>query len=494
MASFRVSHASRRSLSSLCKKHFHLPTSPAAAIPSQSLLDEEKCPRYSPKSCYPAKPGEILAERYQLMTKIGWGSGSTVWLARDMDCLRWQSEEAVALKILNARDSHSAKSELEERIARQNPSHTGYGSVRTCLGHFEFNHGEQKHACQIYQPLRETMDIFTKRFPDRKLPLPIAKAYILILLLGIDYLHAECRIVHTGDSSTFIHSVDNIQSQVQSADLQLSLSDLKLTNILMTFENEKVLPRFMQDYVLNNPMEHKIDPKTNRTIYRSVDSLGDLEVDDVANMLPKIADFDAAMLTEPDSNPEDKSQPKAVYTYPIQSDYYRAPEVVCGYGWDITADIWNFGVLMWNIIEGTELFTQVQDAEHRYDPKSHIAEMVGFLGSPPKPILKRMDALAQASFVEDGPLSVDDGPFYRTPRELYGGPYFDEEGNFLYEDLIPKRKLEDTVPSLKGEEKELFLSFARGMLTWDPSARKTAAELAQHPFLNFGGYVVKDLV
>ncbi|CAG7948358.1 unnamed protein product [Penicillium salamii] len=477
MASFRVSHASRRSLSFLHKKPFHLP-SPAATIPSQSLLDEEKCPRYSPKSWYPAKPGEILAEKYQLMTKIGWGSGSTVWLARDMNRLRWQSEEAVALKIFNARESDSANFELEERIARQNPSHQGYGSVRTCLGHFEFNHGEQKHACQIYQPLRETMDIFTKRFPDCKLPLPIAKAYILLLLLGIDYLHAECRIVHT----------------VQNADLQLSLSDLKLTNILMTFENEKVLPRFMQDYVLNNPMEYKIDPKTNRTIYRSINSLGDLEVDDIANMLPKIADFDAAMLTEPNPDPQDKSQPKAVYTYPIQSDYYRAPEVVCGYGWDTTADIWNFGVLMWNIIEGTELFTQVQDAEHRYDPKSHIAEMVGFLGSPPKPILKRMDALAHASFVDDGPVSVDNGPLYSTPRELYGGPYFDEEGNFLYEDLIPKRKLEDTVPSLKGEEKELFLSFAREMLTWDPSARKTAAELAQHPFLNFGGYVVKDLV
>lgn len=83
---------------------------------------------------------------------------------------------------------------------------------------------------------------------------------------------------------------------------------------------------------------------------------------------------------------------------------------------------------MWNIIEGTELFTQVQDAEHRYDPKSHIAEMVGFLGSPPKPILKRMDALAHASFVDDGPVSVDNGPLYSTPRELYGGPYFDEEG------------------------------------------------------------------
>ena len=59
---------------------------------------------------------------------------------------------------------------------------------------------------------------------------------------------------------------------------------------------------------------------------------------------------------------------------------------------------------------------------------------------------------------------------------------------------MPNRKLEDTVPSLEGEEKELFLSFAREMLTWDPMKRKSAGQLAQHPFLNFGNHVVKDIV
>ena len=65
-------------------------------------------------------------------------------------------------------------------------------------------------------------------------------------------------------------------------------------------------------------------------------------------------------------------------------------------------------------------------------------------------------------------------------------------GHFLYEDLVPKRRLEDTIPSLEGEQKELFLSFAREMLTWDPSARKSAAELSRHSFLNFGGHIVRD--
>jgi serine/threonine protein kinase len=57
-------------------------------------------------------------------------------------------------------------------------------------------------------------------------------------------------------------------------------------------------------------------------------------------------------------------------------------------------------------------------------------------------------------------------------------------GEFLYDDLIPTRKLEDTVPSLETGDKEAFLSFIRQMLTWLPEERKTARELMEHPFLN----------
>jgi hypothetical protein len=42
---------------------------------------------------------------------------------------------------------------------------------------------------------------FQDRFTGRKIPLPIAKAYITCLLLGLEYLHAECRVIHTGMKS-----------------------------------------------------------------------------------------------------------------------------------------------------------------------------------------------------------------------------------------------------------------------------------------------------
>ena len=57
-------------------------------------------------------------------------------------------------------------------------------------------------------------------------------------------------------------------------------------------------------------------------------------------------------------------------------------------------------------------------------------------------------------------------------------------GKFLHDNLIPTRKLEDTIPSLPTVEREAFLSFVRQMLAWLPEERKTARELMDHPFLN----------
>lgn len=44
------------------------------------LIEEERCVSYDPKTFYPARVGETLGN-YKLISKLGWGTGSTVWLA-----------------------------------------------------------------------------------------------------------------------------------------------------------------------------------------------------------------------------------------------------------------------------------------------------------------------------------------------------------------------------------------------------------------------------
>lgn len=63
------------------------------------------------------------------------------------------------------------------------------------------------------------------------------------------------------------------------------------------------------------------------------------------NMIPKIADFGLATRLDKPST-RDRMIEEQLGIYPIQPDYYRAPEVILGCGWDFKADIWNFGVLV----------------------------------------------------------------------------------------------------------------------------------------------------
>jgi hypothetical protein len=108
----------------------------------------------------------------------------------------------VALKIINSNNADDARheKEIEGHIKKQSPEHRGRVILRTCLDDFEVASREGKHMCLVYEPMREPLWILQKRYLDRQLPLPIAKAYIYFLLVGLDYLHSDCKVVHTGAS------------------------------------------------------------------------------------------------------------------------------------------------------------------------------------------------------------------------------------------------------------------------------------------------------
>ncbi|THC95640.1 hypothetical protein EYZ11_004902 [Aspergillus tanneri] len=98
---------------------------------------------------YPAKPGEVLANSYQVLFKVGSGVSSTVWFARDMrgysylDDLslaqangrarsRLDPESFLALKIANDnRCTADEEREIEEHFMKTDPSHRGWALFRT---------------------------------------------------------------------------------------------------------------------------------------------------------------------------------------------------------------------------------------------------------------------------------------------------------------------------------------------------------------------------
>ncbi|KAL2861600.1 kinase-like domain-containing protein [Aspergillus pseudodeflectus] len=329
-----------------------------------------------------------------------------------------QSDRFVALKIINNRSSLDAYHErdIEEHISRQTPIHRGRGIIRTCLDSFEVTGPDGSHLCLAYEPMREPLWILQRRFVDQRLPLPIEKAYLLILLAGLDYLQSECRFVHT---------------------------DLKLDNILMTFENEDILCNFIKEQITNQPMQYKTDPTSGRTIYRCHNDFGSLDWRELRKMLPKIVDFGLATRLESDSQGQLRSE--TADFYPIQPDYF-------------SADIWNIGVL------------------------THLAEMIALFGPPPKELLAKSEAMAGFSW--STPIMNETGRLCKNGREYFNGPFFKENGEFLFDNLIPQRNLEDSIRSLEHKERQAFLSFVTLALAWNLEDMRTASELMEHPFLN----------
>ena len=126
------------------------------------------------------------------------------------------------------------------------------------------------------------------------------------------------------------------------------LTDLKVDNILVGFENPSVIKDFAHAQA-SNPMLRKT--KDGRSIYLSHNNFGKLRS---FYILPKITDFGLAQ------QQEDIPQ---LQRHPIQPDHYRAPEVILGAGWAYSVDIWNLGVLVCHVLVHTQASNPEVDLE-----------------------------------------------------------------------------------------------------------------------------------
>lgn len=61
-----------------------LPTSGYTTVDADTLVEEEELPDYQADRFYPVQLGELFQDRYQFVAKLGFGSSSTTWLARDL--------------------------------------------------------------------------------------------------------------------------------------------------------------------------------------------------------------------------------------------------------------------------------------------------------------------------------------------------------------------------------------------------------------------------
>ncbi|KAM5347419.1 hypothetical protein ACJ41O_010424 [Fusarium nematophilum] len=197
--------------------------------------------------------------------------------------------------------------------------------------------------------MRETLHHWQRRLPQQRLALPLFKSYLFLILQALDYLHTDCRLIHT---------------------------DIKDDNILVTIENDSMLSDFVKHYK-THPQPRHVRVEDGRVVYLSQDDFGPLRG---TMVLPALADFNHSF----PGLDGDRGHLSA-----IQSHRYRAPEVLLGCPWTYSVDIWNLGLVMWNLLEDISLFERPVGDDGEYDAHVHLAQMVSLLGSPPGTLVNR---------------------------------------------------------------------------------------------------------
>lgn len=164
---------------------------------AETTADEEDSEDYCKGGYHPVQVGEQFKEgKYTVVRKLGWGHFSTVWLSRDN-----VTQKHVALKVVRSA-AHYTETAIDEikllnKIVGAKPDHPGRKHVVSLLDSFEHKGPNGTHVCMVFEVLGENLLGLIKRWNHRGIPMPLVKQITKQVLLGLDYLHRECGIIHT---------------------------------------------------------------------------------------------------------------------------------------------------------------------------------------------------------------------------------------------------------------------------------------------------------
>ncbi|KAF0456446.1 kinase-like protein [Gigaspora margarita] len=193
-------------------------TSSAEEEPEKLLTeDEEDLEDYCKGGYHPVKIGDIFSEgRYVVIRKLGWGHFSTVWLAKDN-----RRNRHVALKVVKSAP-HYTETALDEikllqKIVDANPDAPGRRHVVELLDHFQHRGPNGVHVCMVFEVLGENLLSLIKRYNHRGIPAHLVKQITKQVLMGLDYMHRECGIIHTDlKPENVLVCIDNVEEVVKN--------------------------------------------------------------------------------------------------------------------------------------------------------------------------------------------------------------------------------------------------------------------------------------
>ncbi|KAJ5607232.1 hypothetical protein N7537_003851 [Penicillium hordei] len=327
----------------------------------------------------------------------------------------------------NYESQESAEKELRitEHITKANTQHPGRNFVATLLDSFYVASPGGTHICMVFDALCEPLWMLKRRFEGNTIPLDVLKPVSKLILEGLQYLHAECR------------------NRSQLTDKQ----DLKSDNILLALRNPSILESVAQDE-MNNPSPRK--QLDGRDIYLSRNYWG-LSPDKLGRSV--ITDFGLAVRGDGPPN-----------SHCIQPEGYRSPEVCLGGDWSYSADVWNLGVMLWDLFYGRGPFHAPPDScGSGSADEAHLGKIISLLGPPPPDLLAR---------------GKETSRYFTLETQLT-----DFIGQFKFPELVGKKDLISMAKEIDDDGVPQFVDFISRMLRWRPEDRPTAQDLLSHPWL-----------
>ncbi|KAG0006750.1 serine/threonine protein kinase, CMGC group [Modicella reniformis] len=478
--------------------------------------DEEDMEDYRRGGYHYISVGDVFnEERYVTLRKLGWGHFSTVWLARDT-----VKNRHVALKVVKSAQHYTETAmdeiKLLERVVRANPDAPGRKYVVELLDHFVHRGPNGSHVCMVFEVLGENLLSVIKRYRHRGIPVHLVRQIVHQVLMGLDYMHRECGIIHTDlKPENVLVSVDNVEDVVKGLIGDLNYSDpatlaqegrssrarvvesrplthgahalqggkalsnsatnpVTPNNTLTRGQRKKIRQKLNMQDDTEDPDTPSIDkPMTTTTLERTMsdikldtqtESTGSTSNDQSTleqaatprNITVKIADLGNACW-------EDHH-----FTNDIQTRQYRSPEVILGAKWGSSTDIWSVACMAFELITSDYLFDPQSGSAYNKDD-DHMAQVIELMGQFPKKLALN-GKYSQEMFNRKGEL--------RHIHKLRMWPLQD----VLHEKYLMPRA-----------EADLLAEFLCKMLALDPAQRATAQEMAQHPWLSVKDEEMEDV-
>ncbi|GAB7354871.1 hypothetical protein MBLNU459_g5514t3 [Dothideomycetes sp. NU459] len=296
-------------------------------------VEEQRLPGYLAERYYPVKIGEVFHSKYKVVTKLGYGSASTVWLCRDLDMERYMT---VKVHVRSRRKIEEV--EISKYLQDLQRVHTGEKYVRLVVDAFEIAGPHGLHPCSVYHPTGIDMGDFMHMLSDDALMLPLLRPMIRIMSCALDYLHSA-NVVHT---------------------------DVQPNNMLLGMDDHSVFDQLEDEMSLAASAGVQ---REGRMIFRSCRMLP-------TEGEPVLADLGEARIC------------RNKQTDLIMPDVYRAPEVMLGMEWDEKVDLWGLGQSIWTLFEDGHLFAR-RDSHDELEVHGRLADMTALLGPPPRAFLQR---------------------------------------------------------------------------------------------------------